>query len=93
MKRIVFFLFLMCAVVSSQIPEFDVMGKFNIGLDTYEGICFVDWNSDGLVDIISAPEAEKLKFYQNIGTLSSPTYEDRGYLTDAEGNDIYFRHG
>lgn len=40
----------------------------------------VDWNGDGLLDIISGNSAGYLQYFENVGTREQPAFEDRGYL-------------
>jgi hypothetical protein len=40
----------------------------------------VDWNGDGLLDIITGNSAGYIQFFQNTGTKTEPRFTDRGYL-------------
>jgi hypothetical protein len=40
----------------------------------------VDWNGDGLIDLISGNSAGYLQYFENVGTAAAPAFEDRGYL-------------
>ncbi|MCC6588054.1 MAG: VCBS repeat-containing protein [Bryobacterales bacterium] len=41
----------------------------------------VDWNGDGLLDIITGNSAGYLQYFQNAGTKARPEFTDRGNLT------------
>lgn len=40
----------------------------------------VDWNGDGLLDIVSGNSAGLIQWFENTGTKSAPAFEDRGFL-------------
>jgi len=40
----------------------------------------VDWNEDGLLDIVSGNSAGYVQFFENVGTKQVPAFVDRGYL-------------
>lgn len=43
----------------------------------------VDWNGDGLLDILSGNSAGYLQYFENTGTRRAPAFTDRGYLQAA----------
>ena len=47
----------------------------------------VDWNGDGLLDIISGDSAGYIRYFQNTGSKAAPVFEDRG-LMEAAGKVI-----
>lgn len=47
----------------------------------------VDWNGDGLLDLISGNTAGNLQYFENVGDKNTPAFEDRGYLR-ADGKVI-----
>jgi len=47
----------------------------------------VDWNEDGLKDLIVGEYNGKVRYYQNIGTVGNPSLHFVGYL-QASGRDI-----
>jgi hypothetical protein len=40
----------------------------------------VDWNGDGLLDIIAGNSAGYIHWFENVGTRNIPAFEDRGFL-------------
>jgi hypothetical protein len=40
----------------------------------------VDWNSDGKLDLLAGNSAGFLRYFENVGTLTDPVFEDRGNL-------------
>lgn len=47
----------------------------------------VDWNGDGKLDLIAGNSAGYLQYFENIGTKSTPIFQDNGYLK-ADGKVI-----
>jgi hypothetical protein len=47
----------------------------------------VDWNGDGKLDIVAGNSAGYIQFFENVGTKSTPAFEDKGYLK-ADGKVI-----
>jgi hypothetical protein len=43
----------------------------------------VDWNGDGKLDLLSGNDAGYIEYFENVGSLSEPAFEDRGYLKAA----------
>lgn len=41
----------------------------------------VDWNGDGRLDIIAGNSAGHIRFFENVGTVAAPAFQNRGYLT------------
>lgn len=87
----------LCTFAIAQIPDFTVHTKLENFLNPqdYSGaICFANWDSDSLEDIIWVDNNNtRLKYYKNIGTPTNPSYEDKGYLRDEEGKVLQFYHG
>ena len=48
----------------------------------------VDWNSDGIKDLLVGTEGPRLEWYQNIGTNKDPRLVYRGVVKTANGNDL-----
>ncbi|MFN7919013.1 MAG: VCBS repeat-containing protein [Bryobacteraceae bacterium] len=47
----------------------------------------VDWNGDGKLDIVAGNSAGYIQWFENVGTVRAPAFEDRGYL-EAGGRAI-----
>lgn len=48
----------------------------------------VDWNSDGVKDLLVGTEGPRLEWYQNVGTNKEPRLVYRGVVKTADGNDL-----
>lgn len=98
MKLFLFLSLFMCSISYSKIPDFTHLEK----LDAFPGtggqkgaICFVNWDNDELTDILWVNNGgnSTLKFFKNVGTLSSPSYEDMGFVKNDSGNVLSYYHG
>ena len=48
----------------------------------------MDWNEDGLKDLLAGEYWGKIRYFRNLGTVGNPELTDEGYLT-VGGTDIY----
>jgi len=71
-------------------PQFVDANGLDIGVPGYSVPSFVDWNSDGLKDLVTGEgpyPAARVRIYLNIGTQSNPQFDDFIYA-QSEGADL-----
>ena len=81
-------LLILTAALSSDIVEFQSAGSLEcdglkIDVGSYAAPLMVDWNGDGLKDLICGQfDFGRIRYYPNVGTNSSPVFEEYFYLFD-----------
>lgn len=60
----------------------------DIGVGTYSVPSFVDWNNDGLRDLVIGSGDGKVRVYLNVGTESNPQFSTYFYA-QSNGSDLY----
>ncbi|MCK5116606.1 MAG: hypothetical protein KAR44_08385 [Candidatus Aegiribacteria sp.] len=83
----------LCAVVlSAELVEFTSAGVLlcngaRLDVGTYAAPLAVDWNGDGKKDLIIGQFAYgRIRFYPNVGTNSTPVFNEYYFLLDGLGN-------
>jgi len=86
-----FLLFVVTGIVSAQVVQFSPQGPVEcqgrpLDVGSYAAPLMVDWNGDGLQDLIAGQfEYGRIRFYPNQGTNSAPVFNDFQYLRDGGG--------
>lgn len=81
-------LFLILWGLIGQVIQFNAQGRIKcqgdpIDVGSYAAPLMVDWNGDGLQDLIAGQfEDGRIRYYQNEGTNSSPVFTEFQYLRD-----------
>jgi len=66
-------------------PITDSQGK-PVDVGTYAAPLMVDWNGDGLDDLLAGQfEEGRIRFYPNTGTVGMPVFSDFQFLRDGGG--------
>ena len=68
--------------------EFVEANGVDIGVGTYSVPSYVDWNNDGLEDLIIGTGDGKVRVYLNVGTESTPQFSGYFYAQSI-GSDLY----
>lgn len=72
----------------AQVVEFTAQGRLMSGgevidVGSYAAPLMVDWNGDGLQDLLAGQfEEGRIRYYENEGTSSSPVFSGYQYLRD-----------
>ncbi len=70
---------------TAQGPITDPQGK-PIDVGTYAAPLMVDWNGDGLEDLLAGQfEDGMIRYYPNSGTAGEPVFSEFQYLRDGGG--------
>lgn len=84
--KILFCLLTLFLPISAELVEFTAAGAVHcdgvrIDVGSYAAPLAVDWNSDGLKDLITGQfDGGMIRYYPNIGTNDSPVFEEFFYL-------------
>ncbi len=95
---IVLCLLLMATGVFGQAPGFEpsyqlIAGGSIIDVGYYGAPCIVDWDLDGVQDLILGQfTSGYIRFYKNFGTNASPVLNSFSYL-QADGSNISMAYG
>jgi len=99
MKTLLLFLMLTAAAALADLPVFSspffvqAGGSDLVVSGSVPDPCVVDWNGDGLKDLVIGQFSEgKVRFYQNSGTNSNPEFTSFTFL-QAGGSDITMSYG
>lgn len=97
MKKTVIITILFTCRLFAYTLEFDSLNTFN-GVASNEFIHFVDWDNDGLTDILQtfhnqSTFYDELLFLKNIGTADSPKYASGVKMVNEKGEIIKENHG
>jgi len=68
--------------------EFVEANSVDIGVGTYSVPSYVDWNNDGLEDLVIGTGDGKVRVYLNVGTESAPQFSGYFYAK-SNGVDLY----
>ena len=88
MKSLSFLVLLLMAVAHGDLIQFTAAGAVEcdgqkIDVGSYAAPLAVDWNSDGLKDLLSGQfDGGMIRYYPNVGTNSSPQFDSFFYLMD-----------
>ena len=69
--------------------EFVEANGVDIGVGTYSVPSYVDWNNDGLEDLIIGTGDGKVRVYLNVGTESTPQFSGYFYAKSSNGVDLF----
>lgn len=74
-------------------PSFIQASGVNIDVGYYGAPCIVDWNGDGLKDLLLGQfDSGKIRFYPNTGTNQAPIFTTFSFL-QSSGVDITLPYG
>jgi len=79
-------------VVPAAVPTFNAPEQLQLDQTENEGPTLTDFDSDGLVDIISGNYGGNLFFRKNIGTKQAPKFAPKKKLTLNASTEIKLKH-